>query len=103
MGGMEKTTVYLTAQQKTALARAAEAEGRSEARLIRAGVDGVGGGPRARAGSGGRGGARRGRGRGGGGLCRGPPPPPPRGSLAGGPTLDRPGCLRPPRPASPGG
>jgi len=47
MGGMEKTTVYLTAQQKTALARAAEAEGRSEARLIRAGVDAVTAGHRA--------------------------------------------------------
>jgi hypothetical protein len=39
LGGMEKTTVYLTAQQKAALARAAEAEGRTEARLIRAGID----------------------------------------------------------------
>jgi hypothetical protein len=39
MGGMEKTTVYLTTQQKAALARAAAAEGRSEARLIRAGID----------------------------------------------------------------
>jgi hypothetical protein len=39
MGGMEKTTVYLTAAQKAALARAAAAEGRSEARLIRAGID----------------------------------------------------------------
>lgn len=39
MGGVEKTTVYLTAQQKAALARAAEAQGRSEARLIRAGID----------------------------------------------------------------
>ena len=39
MGGMEKTTVYLTRQQKAALASAAEAEGRSEARLIREGVD----------------------------------------------------------------
>ena len=47
MGGMEKTTVYLTAQQKTALARAAEAEGRSEARLIRAGIDAVTAGHRA--------------------------------------------------------
>jgi hypothetical protein len=36
---MEKTTVYLTTAQKEALARAARAEGRSEARLIRAGVD----------------------------------------------------------------
>lgn len=39
MGGMEKTTVYLTRQQKADLARAAAAEGRSEARLIRDGVD----------------------------------------------------------------
>jgi hypothetical protein len=36
---MEKTTVYLTADQKAALARAAAAEGRSEARLIRTGID----------------------------------------------------------------
>lgn len=41
MGGMEKTTVYLTAEQKQALADAARAEGRSEARLIREGIDGV--------------------------------------------------------------
>ena len=47
MGGMEKTTVYLTTQQKAALARAAEAEGRSEARLIRAGIDAVTAGHRA--------------------------------------------------------
>jgi hypothetical protein len=39
MGGMEKTTVYLTSAQKAALARAAAAEGQSEARLIRAGID----------------------------------------------------------------
>jgi hypothetical protein len=39
MGGMEKTTVYLTTEQRAALARAAAAEGRSEARLIRAGID----------------------------------------------------------------
>ena len=39
VGGMEKTTVYLTAAQKAALARAAGAAGRSEARLIRAGID----------------------------------------------------------------
>jgi hypothetical protein len=39
MGGMEKTTVYLTSEQKAALAQVAEAEGRSEARLIRAGID----------------------------------------------------------------
>ncbi len=47
MGGMEKTTVYLTAEQKAALARAAAAEGRSEARLIRAGIDVVTAGHRA--------------------------------------------------------
>jgi hypothetical protein len=41
MGGMEKTTVYLTSEQKVALARAAAAEGTSEARLIRAGIDAV--------------------------------------------------------------
>jgi hypothetical protein len=39
MGGMEKTTVYLTTAQKQALARTAAAEGRSEALLIRAGID----------------------------------------------------------------
>ena len=39
MGGMDKTTVYLSAEQKAALARAAQAEGRSEATLIRAGID----------------------------------------------------------------
>lgn len=39
MGGMEKTTVYLTTAQKEALSRTAAAEGRSEALLIRAGVD----------------------------------------------------------------
>ena len=38
---MEKTTVYVTAAQKAALARAGEAEGRSEASLIRAGIDAV--------------------------------------------------------------
>jgi hypothetical protein len=47
MGGMEKTTVYLTTAQKAALARAAEAEGRSEARLIRSGIDLVTAGHRA--------------------------------------------------------
>jgi hypothetical protein len=47
LGCMEKTTVYLTAEQKTALAQAAEAEGRSEARLIRAGIDSVIAGHRA--------------------------------------------------------
>jgi hypothetical protein len=40
MGGtMDKTTVYLTSDQKDALARAARAEGRSEADLIREGVE----------------------------------------------------------------
>ncbi len=38
---MEKTTVYLTDQQKRALERAAKAEGRSEADLIREGVETV--------------------------------------------------------------
>jgi len=38
---MEKTTVYLTPDQKQALTDAARAEGRSEARLIRDGIDGV--------------------------------------------------------------
>jgi hypothetical protein len=37
--GMERTTVYLTARQKQALERSAKAEGRSEAELIREGVD----------------------------------------------------------------
>ena len=37
--GMEKTTVYLTERQKRALERAATAVGRSEADLIREGVD----------------------------------------------------------------
>ena len=41
MGGMEKTTVYLTSEQKAALATAAAAEGHSEARLIRDGIDAV--------------------------------------------------------------
>jgi hypothetical protein len=41
MGGMEKTTVYLTTDQKRALERAAHAVGRSEARLIREGVEAV--------------------------------------------------------------
>ncbi|HWP63570.1 MAG TPA: CopG family transcriptional regulator [Candidatus Binatia bacterium] len=36
---MQKTTVYLTEAQKRALERAAEREGRSEADLIREGVD----------------------------------------------------------------
>ncbi len=47
LGGMEKTTVYLTPEQKEALARTAAAEGRSEARLIRAGIDAVTAGHRA--------------------------------------------------------
>ena len=38
---MEKTTVYLTPRQKAALARAARAEQKSEAELIREGVDAV--------------------------------------------------------------
>ena len=38
---MEKTTVYLTTDQKRALERAARAEGRSEADLIREGIDAV--------------------------------------------------------------
>jgi hypothetical protein len=41
MYGMEKTTVYLTTGQRAALARAARATGRSEAELIREGIDGV--------------------------------------------------------------
>ena len=41
MGGMEKTTVYLTPTQKRALALAAKTSGRSEAELIREGVDTV--------------------------------------------------------------
>ncbi len=36
---MEKTTVYLTPAQKRALERAARSEGRSEADLIREGID----------------------------------------------------------------
>lgn len=38
MGGMEKTTVYLTDGLKDALRRAARASGRSEADLIREGI-----------------------------------------------------------------
>lgn len=38
MGGMEKTTVYLPADLKRALRRAARSTGRSEADLIREGV-----------------------------------------------------------------
>jgi hypothetical protein len=41
MGGMEKTTVYLTTEQKHALTRAAKASGRSEAELIRDGIETV--------------------------------------------------------------
>ncbi len=37
--GMEKTTVYLTEAQKRALERASKASGRSEAELIREGVE----------------------------------------------------------------
>lgn len=39
MGGMDKTTVYLTTDQKQALTRAARTEGRSEAELIREGIE----------------------------------------------------------------
>lgn len=38
---MEKTTVYLTQRQKEALSKSASAEGRSEADLIREGIDTV--------------------------------------------------------------
>ncbi len=38
---MEKTTVYLTPSQKRALTRASRASGRSEAELIREGVEAV--------------------------------------------------------------
>jgi hypothetical protein len=38
---MERTTVYLTAVQRRALAKAARATGKSEAELIREGVDAV--------------------------------------------------------------
>jgi hypothetical protein len=38
---MEKTTVYLTSSQKRALERAARLTGRSEAELIREGVEAV--------------------------------------------------------------
>ena len=41
LGGMEKTTVYLTSAQKRALARSALLEGRSEADLIREGIETV--------------------------------------------------------------
>ena len=39
--GMEKTTVYLTSEQKRALERTARATGRSEAELIRDGIERV--------------------------------------------------------------
>ncbi|TAK01412.1 MAG: hypothetical protein EPO36_05110 [Chloroflexota bacterium] len=38
---MEKTTVYLTTAQKAGLAAAAREQGRSEARLIRDGIEGL--------------------------------------------------------------
>ncbi len=38
---MEKTTVYLTTGQKRALTRASKASGRSEAELIREGIEAV--------------------------------------------------------------
>ena len=38
---MERTTVYLTSAQKAALERTAASEGKSEAELIRAGIDAV--------------------------------------------------------------
>jgi hypothetical protein len=38
MGGMEKTTVYLTDELKRALRGAARASGKSEAELIREGI-----------------------------------------------------------------
>jgi hypothetical protein len=41
MGGMEKTTVYLTTDQKRALETAARAAGRSEAHLIREGIEAI--------------------------------------------------------------
>ena len=41
LGGMEKTTVYLTEAQKRALTRAARVTGRSEAELIREGIEAV--------------------------------------------------------------
>lgn len=48
MGGMEKTTVYLSTEQKAALAAAAREQGRSEARLIRNGIEEALAGHRAR-------------------------------------------------------
>lgn len=47
LAGMEKTTVYLTTEQKAALAAAARKQSRSEARLIRDGIDAVLSGHRA--------------------------------------------------------
>ena len=41
MGGMEKTTVYLTSLQKRALELTARLERRSEADLIREGIEAV--------------------------------------------------------------
>jgi hypothetical protein len=41
MGGMKKTTVYLTSEQKRWLARAAKLERRSEADLIREGIEAI--------------------------------------------------------------
>ena len=41
MYGMERTTVYLTTAQRRALATTARATGKSEAELIREGVDTV--------------------------------------------------------------
>lgn len=41
LDGMEKTTIYLTTEQKAALATAAREQGRSEAHLIREGIAGV--------------------------------------------------------------
>jgi Arc/MetJ-type ribon-helix-helix transcriptional regulator len=38
MGGMEKTTVYMTDELKAALRRTARSTGRSEAELIREGI-----------------------------------------------------------------
>lgn len=38
---MDKTTVYLTTEQKRALGRAARLEGRSEADLIREGIEAI--------------------------------------------------------------
>ena len=38
IGGMEKTTVYLTDELRRALRRAARSSGRSEAELIREGI-----------------------------------------------------------------